>query len=174
MLQQLKTGIIEDGTAIGLGLANAIARLKDDNAKSKVIILLTDGVNNKGEIAPLTAADIAASLGIRVYTVGIGKNGFAPYPVNTPVGVQYQQMEVQIDENLLQEIAKKTGGKYFRATNEEKLREIYSEIDKMEKTIFEKQENVQYKDFFMPFLTLAFLLLILEILLSNTIFRTNP
>ncbi len=174
LLRQLKTGIIEDGTAIGLGLANAIARLKDDNAKSKVIILLTDGVNNKGEIAPLTAADIAASLGIRVYTIGIGKNGYAPFPVNTPVGIQYQQMEVKIDEGLLKEIAEKTGGKYFRATNEEKLRNIYSEIDKMEKTIFEKQESVQYRDYFMPFLIAAFLLLLLEMLLSNTIFRTNP
>jgi len=174
LLQQLEIGIIEDGTAIGLGLANALARLKDDDAKSKVIILLTDGVNNKGEIAPLTASNIAQSLGVRVYTVGIGKNGYAPFPVNTPIGVQYQQMEVQIDENLLKEIADKTGGKYFRATNEEKLKDIYSEIDKMEKTIFKKQESVHYRDYFMPFLVAAFLLLIVEILLSNTVFRTNP
>ncbi len=174
LLRQLKTGIIEDGTAIGLGLANAIARLKDDNAKSKVIILLTDGVNNRGEVAPLTAADMAKALGIRVYTIGIGRNGTAPFPVQTPFGIQYQQMEVQIDENLLQQIAQKTGGKYFRATNEEKLKEIYSEIDKMEKTIFEKQESIQYRDYFMPFLLLAFVLLIVEIILANTVFRTNP
>ena len=174
LLRQLKTGIIEDGTAIGLGLANAIARLKDDNAKSKVIILLTDGVNNKGEVAPLTAADMAKALGIRVYTIGIGKNGYAPFPVQTPIGIQYQQMEVQIDENLLLQIAQKTGGKYFRATNEEKLKEIYQEIDKMEKTIFEKQESIQYRDYFMPFLIIAFILLLAEIILANTIFRTNP
>lgn len=174
LLNQLTTGIIEDGTAIGLGLANAVARLKEDNAKSKVIILLTDGVNNKGEIAPLTAADMAQSLGIRVYTIGIGKNGYAPYPVQTPVGVQFQQMEVQIDENILQEIANKTGGQYFRATNGEKLSEIYEQIDKMEKTIFEKDEEVNYIDHFMPFLKLAILILLIEILLSNTIFRTKP
>lgn len=174
LLQQLRTGLVEDGTAIGLGLANAIARLKDDDAKSKVIILLTDGVNNRGEIAPLTAADMAASLGIRVYTIGIGTQGMAPYPVQTPFGVQYQQMQVEIDEQLLQQIADKTGGHYFRATDQEKLKQIYSEIDRMEKTIFEKNEYVQYKDFFMPFLIIAFISLILEIILSSTIFRTNP
>lgn len=174
LLRQLETGIIEDGTAIGLGLANAITRLKDDDAKSKVVILLTDGVNNSGSIAPLTAADMAASLGIRVYTIGIGRNGTAPYPVQTPFGVQMQQMEVQIDENILQEIATKTGGVYFRATDSEKLSEIYEEIDKLEKTIFEKEENIQYKDYFMPFLILAIILLLLEIISANTIFRTNP
>lgn len=174
LLQDLETGIIEDGTAIGLGLANAITRLKDDDAKSKVVILLTDGVNNSGSIAPLTAADMAASLGIRVYTIGIGKNGTAPFPVQTPFGTQYQQMEVQIDEDMLQEIADKTGGAYFRATDGEKLSEIYQEIDKLEKTIFLKEENTQYKDYFMPFLIIALLLLITEIALSNTILKTNP
>jgi len=122
LLQQLKTGLIEDGTAIGLGLANAVARLKDDDAKSKVIILLTDGVNNRGEIAPLTAADFAVALGIRVYTIGIGTKGYAPYPVQTPYGTEYQQVEVEIDEQLLTQIADKTGGKYFRATNEKKTK----------------------------------------------------
>ncbi len=174
LLSELKTGIIEDGTAIGLGLANAIARLKNDDAKSKVVILLTDGVNNKGSIAPLTAADMAAALGIRVYTIGIGKNGTAPYPVQTPFGTQYQQMEVQIDEAVLQQIAQKTGGKYFRATNNESLTNIYEEIDKLEKTIFEKEENIQYKEYFMPFLISALLLLLIEILLANTVFRINP
>ncbi|MBN2890466.1 MAG: VWA domain-containing protein [Bacteroidales bacterium] len=174
LLNQLTTGIIEDGTAIGLGLANAVARLKEDDAKSKVIILLTDGVNNKGEIAPLTAADMAMSLGIRVYTIGIGNNGYAPYPVQTPIGIQFQQMEVQIDENILKEIAKKTGGQYFRATNGEKLSEIYDQIDQMEKTIFEKEEDISYKDHFMPFLTLAIFILIIEILLRNTLFNTKP
>ena len=174
LLRQLKTGIIEDGTAIGLGLANSIARLKEDDAKSKVVILLTDGVNNKGEIAPLTAAEVAASLGIRVYTIGIGKNGYASYPVQTPIGTQYQQMEVQIDENLLQEIAKKTGGQYFRATNGEKLAEIYEEIDKLEKTMFKKDEEVRYQDHFMPYLLFAIIFLVLEILLRNTVFNTKP
>ncbi len=174
LLRQLNTGIIEDGTAIGLGLANAIARLKEDDAKSKVIIILTDGVNNKGEIAPLTAAEIASTLGIRVYTVGIGKNGTAPYPISTPIGIQYQQMEVQIDENILKEIAQKTGGQYFRATNGEKLSEIYEQIDKMEKTIFDKDEEISYKDHFLPFLIFAVAFLILEIFLANTIFNTKP
>ncbi len=174
LLTELETGIIEDGTAIGLGLANAITRLKDDVAKSKVIILLTDGVNNKGEIAPLTAAEMAASLNIRVYTIGIGKNGTAPYPVKTNYGIKYQQMKVQIDENILKDIAQKTGGKYFRATNDQKLSNIYKEIDKLEKTIFEKEENVQYKDYFMPFIILSFVLLLLEFILSNLFFRTNP
>lgn len=174
LLRQLKTGIVEDGTAIGLGLANAVARLKNDDAKSKVIILLTDGVNNSGEVSPMSAADMAKALGIRVYTIGIGKNGYAPFPVQTPFGVQYQQMKVEIDENLLRKIADETGGKYFRATNESKLRDIYSEIDKMEKTIFNKETSIEYKDYFMPFLWLAFAFLILEILLANTVFRTLP
>jgi Ca-activated chloride channel homolog len=175
LLRQLKTGIIEDGTAIGLGLANAIARLKEDDAKSKVVILLTDGVNNKGEIAPLTAAEVAAALGIRVYTIGIGNNGYASYPIQTPGGgVVYQQMEVQIDENLLQNIAKKTGGQYFRATDGEKLAEIYEEIDKLEKTMFEKDQEVRYQDHFMPFLIFAIIFLVIEILLRNTVFNTKP
>jgi len=174
LLRQLKTGLIEDGTAIGLGLANAVARLKDDNAKSKIIILLTDGVNNRGEIAPITAAEIAKTLGIRVYTIGVGKNGYAPYPVQTDFGVQIQQVEVEIDEKLLQEISSLTGGQYFRATNGEKLSEIYTQIDKLEKTIFEKDEQVQYKDYFLPFIIFALIFLMLEIILNNTVFRTIP
>jgi len=174
LLRQLKSGIIEDGTAIGLGLANAVARLKNDDAKSKIIILLTDGVNNSGEISPITAADMAQQLGIRVYTIGIGKNGYAPFAVQTPFGKQYQQMKVEIDEKLLKQIADKTGGKYFRATNEDKLHEIYKEIDKMEKTLFEKDSTVHYKDYFLPFLFIGIILLMLEIILANTIFRTIP
>ncbi len=174
LLKQLKTGIIEDGTAIGLGLANAIARLQNDDAKSKVIILLTDGVNNIGEITPITAAEMAASLGIRVYTIGVGKNGTAAYPVQTPQGTYYQQVAVQIDENILKEIAQKTGGKYFRATDGQKLSNIYQEIDKLEKTLFEQKTNVEYQDHFMPFLTLAIILFIIELLLSNWFLRTNP
>lgn len=174
LLQQIKTGLIEDGTAIGLGLANAVARLKDDDAKSKVIILLTDGVNNRGEIAPLTAADFASALGIRVYTIGIGTKGLAPYPVQTPFGTEYQQVEVEIDEQLLTQIAEKTGGKYFRATDQKKLNDIYAEIDRLEKTIFEKNQYVEYKDYFMPFLIIAFISFLLEIILSLTVFRVNP
>lgn len=174
LIQKLQTGFIEDGTAIGMGLANAVARLKEDEAKSKVIILLTDGVNNKGEIAPNTAADIAASLGIRVYTIGIGTQGMAPYPVQTPFGIEYQNIEVEIDEKLLTQIAERTGGKYFRATNQEKLHDIYNEIDKLEKTIFEKTVSNYYKDYQMPFILAAFIFLLLEILLKLFVYRINP
>lgn len=174
LLRKLKSGIIDDGTALGLGLANAVARLKNDDAVSKIIILLTDGVNNSGEVSPMTAADMAQQLGIRVYTIGIGKNGYAPFAVQTPFGKQYQQMKVEIDENLLKQIADKTGGKYFRATNQNKLHQIYTEIDKMEKTLFEKDSTVHYKDYFLPFLFVGLIFLLLEIILANTIFRTIP
>lgn len=132
LFRSIKSGMIEDGTAIGLGLANAVNRLKDSRSVSKVVILLTDGVNNMGSIAPLTAAEIAKVYGIRVYTIGIGTNGVAPYPVQTAFGVQYQDMEVDIDEPMLKQIAQMTDGKYFRATNNQKLQEIYKEIDKLE------------------------------------------
>lgn len=134
LLKDMKCGLIEDGTAIGMGIANAVTRLKDSKAKSKVIILLTDGVNNKGDISPLTAAEIAKSFGIRVYTIGVGTNGMAPYPY--PVGgtVQYVNMPVEIDEKTLTQIAGTTEGNYFRATSNSKLKEVYEEIDKLEKT----------------------------------------
>jgi Ca-activated chloride channel family protein len=124
-----------DGTAIGEGLATAVNRIKESTAKSKVIILLTDGVNNAGSVDPLTAGEIAKAFGIKVYAIGVGTNGFAPYPVKTPFGIQYQSMEVQIDEDILRKIAKDTGGKYFRATDTNKLKQIYAEIDRMEKTV---------------------------------------
>ena len=131
MMKEVQTGLIDDGTAIGNGIATAVARLKDSDAPSRVVILLTDGVNNTGEIAPLTAAEIAKTYGVRVYTIGIGATGTAPYPVITPWGVEVQNVKVEIDENLLQQVAEITGGRYFRATDNTKLAEIYSEINKM-------------------------------------------
>ncbi len=166
LLKNVKSGIIEDGTAIGLGLANAVNRIKDSKAKSKVIILLTDGVNNTGEIAPLTAAEIAKTFGIRVYTIGVGKKGMAPFPVETPFGTQLQQMEVKIDEPTLQEIASTTDGQYFRATNKKKLKEIYQEIDKLEKTKISVQQYSTKYEAFMPLGFLALGIFLLGILLN--------
>lgn len=134
LFKGIEYGLLEDGTAIGLGLANAVNRIKDSKSKSKVIILLTDGSNNRGDIAPITAAEIAKSMGIRVYAIGVGSYGKVNIPVQTPIGIQYQQMESEFDEKSLQEIAQMTGGSYFRATNNEKLRSIYKEIDALEKT----------------------------------------
>ena len=133
LMKEVQTDLIEDGTAIGNGLATAVARMKDSDAKSRVVILLTDGVNNRGEISPQMAAEIAKTYGVRVYTIGVGANGMAPYPVMTPWGVEVQNVKVEIDEDLLSEIADATGGRYFRATDNTKLAEIYSEINKMEK-----------------------------------------
>jgi len=134
LMKEVQTDLIEDGTAIGNGLATAVARLSTSDAPSRVIILLTDGVNNRGEITPLTAAQIAQTYGVRVYTIGIGANGVAPYPVVTPWGIETRNIEVEIDEDLLKEVAKSTGGRYFRATDNTKLSEIYAEINQMEKT----------------------------------------
>ncbi len=164
LLHEIHSGMIEDGTAIGMGLATAVSRLKDSKSKSKVIILLTDGVNNKGEIAPATAADIAKTFGVRVYTVGVGTQGTAPYPVQTPYGIQYQDMPVEIDEGILQEIAQKTGGKYFRATDDNSLEQIYNEIDKLEKSKIDVRQFTRKEEkYFLPAL-IAFCLLIFEIL----------
>jgi Ca-activated chloride channel family protein len=172
LLREIQSGMIDDGTAIGMGLATAINRIKDSEAKSKVIILLTDGVNNRGEIAPATAAGIAKTYGIRVYTIGVGTQGMAPYPVQTPFGIQYQDMPVEIDEGILQEIAKTTGGKYFRATDNDKLIQVYSEIDKLEKSKIDvRQFSRKEEKYLLPAL-IAFSLLAFEILLRNTIFRT--
>jgi Ca-activated chloride channel homolog len=171
LLREIQSGMIEDGTAIGNGLATAVNRIKDSEAKSKVIILLTDGVNNRGEIAPSTAADIAKTFGIRVYTIGMGTEGVAPYPVQTPYGIQYQDMPVEIDEAILQDIAQKTGGKYFRATDNDKLTQVYNEIDKLEKSKIDvKQFNRKEEKFLVPAL-IAFCLLIFEILIRNTLFK---
>ena len=174
LVQSVEYGLIEDGTAIGLGLANAIGRIKDSQAKSKVIILITDGTNNRGEIAPLTAAEMAKTFGIRVYTIGVGKMGVAPYPFKTPMGIVYNDIEVDIDEKTLTAIADQTGGSYFRATDTNKLRAIYQEIDQLEKTKLRVNEyNTKSEEFF-PFLLGAFIALILEVLLKSTILRRLP
>jgi len=171
LYQDIHNGMIEDGTAIGMGLATAVNRLKDSEAKSKVIILLTDGSNNTGSIAPATAAEIAKQFGIRVYTVGIGTHGYAPYPVQTPYGIQYQKMEVDIDEPTLTKIASITGGKYFRATNNETLKNIYTQIDKLEKAKIDVTQYRKKTELFLPFAIIALLLLSLEFVLRNTVFK---
>ncbi len=171
LMRELQSGMIEDGTAIGNGLATAVSRIKDSEAKSKVIILLTDGVNNRGDIAPSTAADIAKTYGIRVYTIGVGSQGTAPYPVQTAFGIQYQNMPVEIDEAILKEISSKTGGKYFRATDNNKLLQVYSEIDKMEKSKIDVRQFIRKEEKFLIPAIIAFILIALEILLRNTIYK---
>jgi Ca-activated chloride channel homolog len=170
----VKYGLIEDGTAIGLGLANAVNRIKDSKAKSKVIILLTDGSNNSGDIAPITAAEIAKTFGVRIYTIGVGTRGVVNIPVQTPMGIQYQQVQSEFDEKSLQNIASLTGGKYFGATDNSKLRNIYKEIDQLEKTRIKVHEYNKKDEQFYVFSLLAFLFLTLEVLLRNTIFRRIP
>ena len=172
MLKELKSGMIDDGTAIGDGLATAINRLKDSEAISKVIILLTDGMNNAGSVDPYTAAEMAKLFGIRVYTIGVGSYGTAPFPVQTIFGTQYQQMRVEIDEKLLTTIANSSGGKYFRATSNQKLDEIYDEIDKLERSKIEVTEFRHLHEEFYPLVALALALLLLEFILRKTVFRT--
>lgn len=174
LFRDIKTGIIQDGTAIGNGLATAVARLKDSDAISRVVILLTDGENNAGEIAPITAAEIARTFGIRVYTIGVGTVGMAPYPVQTPYGTQLRDIEVKIDEKMLQEIASLTDGKYFRATNNIKLEEIYKEIDQLEKSKIEVREFSRRSEEFLPFALAGILLLIAGLFLRTTVFRSIP
>jgi Ca-activated chloride channel family protein len=174
LFQAVNFGMIADGTAIGLGLANAVNRIKDSKAKSKVIILLTDGSNNSGDIAPATAAEIAKTFGIRVYTVGIGSHGMVEMPIMTPMGIQYQLAQSEFDEKSLQDIANATGGKYFRATDNSKLRLIYQEIDKLEKTKISVREYSKKEEQFYVFSLLAFIMLALEVLLRNTYFRRIP
>ena len=168
LFKDVKSGMVEDGTAIGMGLATAVNRLKESDAISKVIILLTDGVNNKGVVAPFTAAEIAKKFGIRVYTIGVGTEGYAPYPFQTPFGIQYQDVEVQIDEKTLQNIATVTDGKYFRATNNSKLKEIYKDIDKLEKSKIEVTEFHKRSEEFNKFAIPALLLLVLGFILEKT------
>ena len=174
LFKDIQPGIIQDGTAIGLGLANSVSRIKDSQAKSKVIILLTDGVNNAGEIAPVTAAEIAKTFGIRIYAIGVGTQGSAPYPFQTAFGVQYQNIPVEIDEPTLKQIAATTGGQYFRATDNASLKEIYSEIDKMEKTKISVQEYSKKQEEYKNWAILLFSLLLVEILLRNTLLRNIP
>ena len=174
MFHEIKSGMIEDGTAIGDGLATAVSRLQESDAISKVVILLTDGVNNAGSVDPMSAAEIAKLYGVRVYTIGVGSEGYAPYPVQTPYGIQMQQMKVQIDEDLLKKIADETGGRYFRATGNARLREIFNDIDKLEKSKIDIQEFRKKYEMFLPFALLALGLFIFEILLRYLVFRKIP
>ena len=174
LMKEIETGVIDDGTAIGNGLAVAVARMQGSDAKSRVVILLTDGVNNCGEITPQNAADIAKTYGVRVYTIGVGANGTAPYPVITPWGVEMQNVEVEIDEDLLRNIAETTGGRYFRATDNTKLSEIYSEINKMEKARTTIDSFPVYKELYGRFGLIALICLLLEAVLSLTLFRKLP
>src|SRR5574344_1223478 len=174
LMKEIQTDLIEDGTAIGNGLATAVARMKDSDAKSRVVILLTDGVNNRGEISPQMAAEIAKTYGIRVYTIGVGKEGMAPYPVMTPWGVEVQNVKVEIDEKLLTEIAEGTGGRYFRATDNTKLAEIYSEINKMEKARTTVDSFPVYKELFGLYALLALLALLLEFFIDRFVLRRLP
>jgi Ca-activated chloride channel family protein len=171
LMREIQSGMIEDGTAIGMGLANAVNRIKDSEAKSKVIILLTDGVNNRGEIAPATAAGIAKTFGIRVYTIGVGTQGMAPYPVQTPFGIQYQNMPVEIDEAILKEIAQTTGARYFRATDNDKLVQVYGEIDKLEKSKIDVRQFIRKEEKYLTPAIIAFCLLAIEMLLRYTLLR---
>ena len=175
LFKNIQSGMIEDGTAIGLGLANAVSRIKDSQAKSKVIILLTDGSNNRGEIAPVTAAEIAQTFGIRVYTIGVGTKGEAPYPFRLPGGmIQTQMIPVDIDEPTLKQIATTTGGQYFRATDNASLKEIYSEIDQMEKTKISVREYSKKQEEYKNIALLLLALLLLELLLKHTLLKKIP
>ena len=171
LMKDVQTDLIEDGTAIGNGLATAVARMKDSDAKSRVIILLTDGVNNRGEVDPAMAAEIAKTYGIRVYTIGVGREGEAPYPVMTPWGPDVQNMKVEIDEPLLKQIAAETGGKYFRADDNTKLAEIYSEIGRMEKTRTTVDSFPIYKDLFPKYAIWILVCLLLEVLVRALLRR---
>lgn len=174
-LDQVKFGMIEDGTAIGMALANSVNRLRESPAKSKVIILLTDGINNAGEIDPLTAAGVAKTMDVKIYAIGVGKPGNAMYPVDDPIfGKRYVYLPNEIDEETLRKIAEKTGGKYFRARSEKELEEIYTEIDQMEKTEVKVSEYVQYRELFIVFVYFGLAFLVLEMLLSQTVFRKIP
>ena len=174
LLKDVHCGMIEDGTAIGHGIATAVSRLKDSKAKSKVIILLTDGSNNRGEIAPLTAAEIAKTFGIRVYTIAVGTIGEAPYPFQTAMGVRIMPMKVEIDEKVLTQIAQITGGLYFRATNNKALKEIYQEIDQMEKTKMSVQEYSKKSEEYAFFAMIALSLFLWELLLRYTLLKNIP
>lgn len=174
LLKEVKMGMIEDGTAIGNAIANGVNRLKDSKSKSKVMILLTDGVNNAGEIDPVSAARIASTFGIRIYTIGVGTRGEAPYPVQTPFGIRYQMMPVEIDEAVLREISDITKGKYYRATNNKTLEQIYDDIDKLEKTKIEVTSYRNAKELFYGWLGGGLFLLVLEFGLSGVVLRRLP
>lgn len=174
LLKEVKNGMIADGTAIGLAIANGVNRLKDSKAKSKVMILLTDGVNNRGEIDPITAAKIATTYNIRVYTVGVGAQGEAPYPVETPFGIQRRLISVDLDEKTLTAVADMTGGKYYRATDNRKLKAIYKEIDQLERSKIEVTAYKRYTELFYNWLAAGLLALLIEVVLASTVLRKIP
>jgi Ca-activated chloride channel family protein len=174
LLRQVRPGMVEDGTAIGMAIAQGVNRLKESKAKSRVMILLTDGVNNRGEIDPITAAQIAQPFGIRIYTVGVGTVGEAPYPVQTPFGIRYQNMPVEVDEKSLEKIAAITDGQFFRATNNRALKQIYAEIDKLEKTRIEVRAYRAYTELFTGWAWAALAALLIEVLLAGTFLRKLP
>jgi Ca-activated chloride channel homolog len=174
LVRSVKPGVVEDGTAIGMAIAQGVNRLKDTKSKSKVMILLTDGVNNRGEIDPLTAAQIASTFGIRIYTVGVGTQGEAPYPIMTPFGKRYQNIPVDVDEKTLQQIAQMTDGEYFRATNNKTLKQIYAEIDQLEKTRIQVKAYRTHTELFYDWALLALFGLLLDVLLAGTVLRKNP
>lgn len=171
-LGEIKSGVLVDGTAIGEGLATAVDRIRRSNGKSRIVILLTDGVNNIGKIGPELALEVAKAYKVRVYTIGVGTKGMAPYPVPTPFGIQKQMQEVQIDEGLLKKISGETGGKYYRATDNASLAAIYNDIDKLEKTKIEVSSYKHYAELFFPFALLAIICLGLEMLLRYTVFKS--
>ena len=179
LLQNVRTdiaarGLIQDGTAVGMGLANAVSRLKDSKAKSKVVILLTDGSNNRGDLSPMTSAQIAKSLGIRVYTIGVGTNKVARYPMPVAGGIQYVNIPVEIDTKTLSDIAATTDGNFYRATNNQELKQIYNDIDKLEKTKMDVKKFSKRYEGYQPFAIAAILCLLLEILLRTIVFRRIP
>ena len=173
-IQNIRNGLLEDGTAIGSGLGTSVDRLRSSKSKTKIVVLLTDGENNGGLIDPKTAKEIAKAFGVKVYTIGVGTEGMAPQPVNTPLGVVMQTQKVSIDEKLLKEIANETGGKYFRAKDNESLAGIYGTIDQLEKSKVEITNTIRYQDKFYPFIMLAILFLLIEFILRYLIFRKFP
>ncbi len=173
-IEQIRNGLLEDGTAIGSGLATSVDRLRNSKAKSKVIILLTDGINNGGLIDPATALEIAKTFKVKVYTIGVGTDGYAPTPISTPMGVVMQNEKVAIDEKLLKQIADETGGKYYRATDNKSLQSIYSSIDQLEKSKVEITTFHRYTEKFYPLVIAAMALLLLEALLKYTVFKKFP
>ena len=175
LIKDVKCGLIEDGTAVGMGIANAVTRLKNSKAKSKVIILLTDGTNNMGALSPLTAAEIAKTYGIRVYTIGVGTNGTAPTPISIVGGrIQYANLKVEIDEKTLTQIASITDGNYYRATSNSKLKEVYEEIDKLEKTKLNVKQYSKREENYYWFALAAFFCVLLEIVLHNSVLKKIP
>jgi Ca-activated chloride channel family protein len=176
LLGRVRSGVIEDGTAIGNGLATALNRLRESDSKSKVVILLTDGVNNRGEIAPLTAAQIAKDMGIKVYTIGVGTHGEAPYPVMDDEGnvVQTVNMKVEIDEQMLRKIASETGGEYFRATDKKSLESIYQQIDSMEKSKIENFDVTHVHEEYLIYVLAALALLLLEFIVKYIVLKRIP